>query len=66
MIDACTNIKDIRDTLDFVLNPATGEEEADLCKALTDIKKHAERQGDLLRSIADPLFQKKLFREYKI
>lgn len=96
VIDACTNIKDIRDTLDFVLNPETGEEEADVCKALTDIKKHAERQGrkqgieqgieqgtqrinklnqlliengrqgDLLRSIVDPLFQKKLFMEYKI
>lgn len=45
VIDACTNIKDIRESLDFVLNPATGEEEADMCKALTDIKKHAERQG---------------------
>ena len=45
VIDACTNIKDIRESLDFVLNPATGEEETDLCKALTDIKKHAERQG---------------------
>lgn len=92
MIDACTNIKDIRKTLDFVLNPATGEEEADMCKALTDMKKHAERQGrkqgieqgtqrtnkliqmllaegrqeDLLRSTMDSLFQKKLFKEYKL
>lgn len=104
VIDACTNIKDIKNTLDFVLNPATGEEEADMCKALTDIKKHAERQGikqglaqgvelglkqgveqgtqrtnkliqlllkegrqeDLLRSTMDSLFQKQLFREYKL
>lgn len=88
VIDACTNIRDIRETLNFVLNPVTGEEEADMCKALTDIKKHAERQGieqgtqrinklnrllveegrqeDLLRSITDALFQKKLFTEYHI
>lgn len=44
-IDACTNIKDIRGMLDFVLNSATGEEKADMCMALTDIKKHVEQQG---------------------
>lgn len=34
VIDACTNIKDIRETLEYTLNPETGEEEADMCKAL--------------------------------
>jgi hypothetical protein len=45
VIDACTNIKDIRKSLEFVLNPAIGKKEADVCKALKDIKKHAKRQG---------------------
>lgn len=45
VIDACTNIKDIRDSLDFILNQETGEKEADMCKALTDLKKDAERRG---------------------
>lgn len=45
VIDACTNIKDIRDSLDFTLNQETGEKEADMCKALTDLKKDAVRRG---------------------
>lgn len=45
VIDTCTNIKDIRKTLVFVLNPATGEEEGDMCKALDDIIRHAEKKG---------------------
>ena len=45
VIDSCTNIKDFKARMKFVLNPETGEEEADMCKALTDLKKEAEKQG---------------------
>ena len=37
VIDACTNIKDIREVLEYILNPETGEE-TDMCKTLKDIK----------------------------
>ncbi len=45
VIDACTGIKDITDCLEYTLNKETGEEEADVCKALNDIKKNAEKKG---------------------
>lgn len=44
VIDACTNIKDIRESLKYTLNEENGEEERDMCKALDDIKKHAEKK----------------------
>lgn len=44
VIDACTNIRNIKEHLHFESNGA-GEEEADMCKALYEIEKHAERQG---------------------
>lgn len=34
VIDACTNIKDIRKHLNFVTNEESSEEEADMCYAL--------------------------------
>ena len=46
VIDACTNIKDIRESLKYTLNEENGEEERDMCKALDDIKKHAEKKGE--------------------
>ncbi len=46
VIDACTNIKDIRESLKYTLNEENGEEEGDMCKALDDIKKHAEKKGE--------------------
>ena len=45
VIDTCTNIKDIKDCLQYTLNPQSGEEETDMCKALEDIKKDAMKQG---------------------
>lgn len=45
VIDACTGIKDIRRSLQFTLNLESGEEEADMCKALKEIKRDAEKQG---------------------
>lgn len=45
VIDACTNIRDIRESLRYTLNPESGEEETDMCKALEDIKKDALRKG---------------------
>lgn len=44
VIDVCTNIKDVMSRLHFVKNEEN-EEEADMCKALRDIKKNAEKQG---------------------
>lgn len=44
--DACANIKDIRESLEFTLNEESGEEEGDLCKALDEIKRHAEMKGE--------------------
>lgn len=46
VIDACTNIKDIRGSLRYTLNPESGEEETDMCKALEDIKKDALKRGE--------------------
>ena len=45
VIDVCTGIKDITSCLEYTLNQETGEEEADVCKALNEIKKGAERKG---------------------
>ena len=45
VIDACTNIKDIRNCLQYALNEKSGEEETDMCKALDDIKRDATKQG---------------------
>ena len=33
VIDACTNIKDLRESLRYTLNEESGEEEGDMCKA---------------------------------
>lgn len=46
VIDVCTNIKDIRESLQFTLNEESGEEEGDLCEALEEIKRHAEKKGE--------------------
>lgn len=45
VIDACVNIKSIRQQLKFVMNQETKEEEADMCKALAGIERNARRQG---------------------
>lgn len=46
VIDACTNIKDLRESLRYTLNEESGEEEGDMCKALDDIQRHAEKKGE--------------------
>lgn len=45
VIDVCTNIKDIRKHLRFVLNEKNREEEADMCYALDQIQRNAEKKG---------------------
>ena len=45
VIDVCTNIKDIRKHLRFVLNENNNEEEADMCYALDQIQRNAEKKG---------------------
>lgn len=45
VIDVCTGISDITGCLKYMLNQETGEEEGDMCKALKEIKRHAERKG---------------------
>lgn len=45
VIDVCTGISDITGSLEFLWNLESGEEEADMCKALRDIKKDAEKRG---------------------
>ena len=45
VIETFTSIKDITGSLTYILNPDTGEEETNMCKALRDIKKHAEKKG---------------------
>lgn len=45
MIEVFTNMKDVRDRLQFTTNPESGEEETDMCKAWEDIKKDERRQG---------------------
>lgn len=45
VIDACTNIKDIKEHLEFHTYEEGKEEEADMCKALDDIKKDAKKEG---------------------
>ena len=44
VIDVCTNIGNIRKHLQFETNER-GEKEADMCKALNEIEKHAEKRG---------------------
>lgn len=44
VVDVCTNIGNIRQYLEFEPG-AGGEEEADMCKALYEIERHAEKQG---------------------
>lgn len=44
VIDVCTGIKDITGCPEYTLNKETGEEEADVCKAMNDIKKNAEKK----------------------
>lgn len=44
VIDVCTNIGNVRKYLQFESN-GRGEEEADMCKALNEIEKHAEKRG---------------------
>lgn len=44
VINVCTNIKDIGEQMQFILNEQN-EEVADMCKALQDIKTYAEKQG---------------------
>ena len=44
VIDVCTNIKDIRSHLRFAVNQGN-EEEANMCRALEEIKKEAENRG---------------------
>lgn len=45
VIDTCTNIGNIRNCLKYALNPESGEEEADMCKALEDIERDAMKKG---------------------
>jgi hypothetical protein len=44
VIDVCTGIKDITGCPEYTLNKEIGEEEADVCKAMNDIKKNAEKK----------------------
>lgn len=45
VIDACTNIKNITEKLEYTLNAETREEETDMCKALDEIEKNAVKRG---------------------
>jgi len=45
VIDVCTNIKDIRKHLEFVTNEENSEEEADMCYALEQLQRNAEKKG---------------------
>ena len=45
VIDACGGIGDIGKYLEFTLDQMTGEEEADMCKAVRDIERYAEQRG---------------------
>ncbi len=45
VIDVFTNIGDIRKHLQYVQNQEEGEEEADMCKAIEDMKKHEMKKG---------------------
>ena len=45
VIDVCTNIKNIRERLEYAVNPESGEEEANMCRALYEIERNAERRG---------------------
>lgn len=45
VIDTCTNIGNIRNCLNYTLNPESGEEEADICKALEYIERNAMKKG---------------------
>ena len=45
VIDVCTNVKNVRKYLTFTHPSGAEEEEADMCKALDDIMKDAEKKG---------------------
>ena len=45
VIDCCVNIRGMVKELNFMINQETGEEEADMCKALAGIERNAERRG---------------------
>lgn len=45
VIDACSNIKEIKACLSYIVNPESGEEEANMCEALEGIKKEALKKG---------------------
>jgi len=45
VIDVCSKIKNLRKYISFVEDPESGEEVADMCKALIDIEKHALNEG---------------------
>lgn len=45
VIDACTNIKNITEKLEYTLNAKTREEETDMCKALDEIERNAVKRG---------------------
>lgn len=45
VIDVFTNVRDIRNRLQYEWNQEIGEEETDMCKALEDIKKHEKEKG---------------------
>ncbi len=45
VIDVFTNIGDIRNHLQYMQNQENGEEEADMCKAVEDMKRHEMKKG---------------------
>ena len=45
VIDVCTNVKNVRKYLTFTRPAGADEEEADMCKALDDIMRDAEKKG---------------------
>lgn len=45
VIDACTNIKIIRNELKYIFNAEIGEEETDMCVALDIIERNAVKRG---------------------
>lgn len=45
VIDVCTGLQHIREHLEFITNPKNGEEEANMCKAVNDIVRYAEKTG---------------------
>ena len=45
VIDACTNIKNITEKLEYTFNAESGEEETNMCKALDEIERNAVKRG---------------------